>query len=429
MKFINRINELSLVDEVVAQGGMTVFMGRRRIGKTRLIKEWSLRKKSQTVLYSQAIESNPHIQLAQIWGDIKHGLPLDIEPQSWEDLFKLFSLLKKPTTIVIDEFPFLTQSDPSLPSRFQKWIDHDLPENITLFFLGSSQTLMQAIFLDGKAPLYERAYRIIKIKPLSYKHFCKHFKLDPLKKDSFSKFSLVGGIPKYWEKMQPEWKLIQMADNLYFKDQAFFENEKLQILKDENIDKIGTLSVLDAIGRGASKPSDISKVLQIKQTSLSKIFSTLIETGLILREIPFGDSTRNSKKTIYTIVDPFLAFYFNIFSPHRTRWDIYSEEEKRKLIDDHASKVFETSFRESYPSSSRYYEGHIEIDSIHFVAKDRIQVSELKYRTLSAQERKTILQETQKKFANSKIGKKWKTEDVDIKVIDRKDGLALISQV
>lgn len=65
--------------------------------------------------------------------------------------------------------------------------------------------------------------------------------------------------------------------------------------------------------------------------------------------------------------------------------------------------------------SSRYYESHIELDNIYFIAKDRIPVSELK----TDQERKALLRETQKKFENSTIGKKWTIENVDIRAMDR----------
>ena len=428
MKFINRFSELALLDEISDRGGLAVFMGRRRVGKTRLLKEWSSKNPTRRFLYTQAIESNPHIQLLQVWTDLKPMLSLDVEPKSWEDFFKIINLTDTPMTLVIDEFPFLTQSDPSLPSRFQKWIDHTIPENLSLCLLGSSQTLMQDIFLNGRAPLYERAYRIVRVRPLEYKHFCKQFTLDPIDRDSFTKFSMVGGIPKYWEKVRAEWNVIEMAEELFFKDHAFFENEKFRVLKDENVDKISAVSVLDAIGRGACKPNDISKILQYKQTSLSKIFSTLIDTGLIAREVPFGDSHRNAKKTLYTISDPFLAFFFNVFSPHRTRWELYSDDDKKKLLNDHASQIFEANFRSLFPSASRYYESNREFDCVHYISKDRIQVSELKYRELSTDDKKRIEQETRESFEGSKLGLKWLRKSVDVKAIGSKEGLALIAK-
>ena len=428
MKFLHRHKELSLLTEIADRGGLAVFMGRRRVGKTRLIKEWAAQNHSHKLLYSQAIESNPKIQLLQIWSDLKSQLSLDLAPHSWEDFFKIISLIDTKATLVIDEFPFLTQSDPSLPSRFQKWIDHSMPRGLSLCLLGSSQSLMQDIFLDAKAPLYERAHRIVRVKPLSYKYFCNQFSLDPLAKDTFTRFSMVGGIPKYWEKIDANWNLLQMAEELFFSDQAFFENEKLRLLKDENVEKSSAASVLDAIGLGACKPNDIARVLSYKQTSLSKIFRALIESGLIAREVPFGDSHRNAKKTLYTISDPFLSFYFNVFSPHRTRWDVYTEKEKEKLLNDHASKVFESYYRELFPSSSRYYESSIELDCIHYVSKDRIQVSELKYRNLGKDEKKDLETQANKQFYASKLGPKWPKNSVDFKAIGIQEGLALISK-
>ena len=427
MKFINRSRELAIIGEVAELGGLAVFMGRRRIGKTRLLKEWARQNSSHHFLYTQAIESNPGIQLSQIWADLSGQLPLDIEPHSWEDFFKIVNLIKTQTMLVIDEFPFLTQSDRSLPSRFQKWIDHQMPESLTLCLLGSSQTLMQDIFLDGRAPLYKRARRIIRIKPLAYRHFCEHFALAPLSKDTFTKFSMIGGIPKYWENIHSDWSLLEMAEQLFFSDHASFENEKLRLMKDEDSDKISAISVMDAIGRGAAKPNDIAKALQYKQTSIGKIFSALIASGLIAREVPFGESERSPKRTFYTISDPFLAFYFNVFSPHRTRWNVYTREDKEKLLHDHAAKVFESTYRQLFPSSSRYFENHLKFDCIHFSSKDQIQVSELKYRELSAKEKVDIEKTTRARFRRSKLAPKWPEKFVVYKAIGLNEGLSLIA--
>lgn len=99
---------------------------------------------------------------------------------------------------------------------------------------------------------------------------------------------MVGGLPKYWEALQFTHDPIELADMLYFNRGALMENEPQRILSDEKVEGITPLSVLEAIGRGSHKPNEISSRLEVKQSSLSKVFAQLIDTSMIQRQHPFG---------------------------------------------------------------------------------------------------------------------------------------------
>jgi AAA+ ATPase superfamily predicted ATPase len=90
----------------------------------------------------------------------------------------------------------------------------------------------------------------------------------------------------------------------------------------------------------------------------------LLDASVLAREIPFGESMRSTKKTRYRIQDPALRFWFQVYSPHRTRWQAYSRAEKEKLIHDHASTVFEDYCRSQHPSATRYWEADVEFDYV-----------------------------------------------------------------
>ena len=104
---------------------------------------------------------------------------------------------------------------------------------------------------------------------------------------------------------------------------------------------MNALSLLEVIGRGAEKPSEMASRLGTVQTNLSRLLQQLLDASVLTREIPFGESARSTKKTRYRIQDPTLRFWFRVYSPHRTRWQRYSKTEKTKLLHDHASTVFE----------------------------------------------------------------------------------------
>ena len=70
--------------------------------------------------------------------------------------------------------------------------------------------------------------------------------------------ALVGGIPKYWEFVEPRAPALDLAEELFFGRSAFLEDEPARTLRDENIAGLTALSVLEAVGRGAEKPSPVS---------------------------------------------------------------------------------------------------------------------------------------------------------------------------
>ena len=423
IKFLNRNSDISEFGQEVDEANLVVLMGRRRIGKTELICEWA--RRGGVMAYSQAIEkASISQQIQQIWADIKSRVPIEIEPRSWEDLLNLMALPKEDVVFVLDEFPYLVASDASLPSRIQKWLDHHCPPHITLCLAGSSQTMMQQLFFDGKSALYGRARRVFNIKPLAYRYFCEALQADPVNPSSFLLYSLVGGIPKYWRAFQPKWQPLDAAHHLFFGDNAFFDNEMLRLTNDENISSASSMAALEAIGRGAHKPSEIAGRLGIKQTSLNKVLSSLVTSHIIKREIPFGESERTSKRSLYRVVDPFVLFHYGVYSPHRSRWSVYEPATRQKLLQDHASLVFEETYRSLFPSAARYFEGgDIEIHSVRFSGETTIRVSEIKFRMVGDQEKATILERLRKNVARSQLARFADKYTIEYELVDWQKGI------
>ena len=219
--------------------------------------------------------------------DFEGIIPEGLTASSWMELFPILSLIREDCVIVIDEFPYLVRTTSSLPSQLQRWIDHKQPDCVQLVLLGSSQTMMNDIFLSSSSPLFERANQIIHLQPMSYKHFCEALTIDPRQIDSFEKFSLIGGVPKYWAHIDKDWDVCKIADELYFKKGAHLESEPDRLLKDEDISGMQAKAIFEALGRGAQRPSEIANRLGIKQTGLSKPMNILLQTSLVTRALPF----------------------------------------------------------------------------------------------------------------------------------------------
>ena len=394
LSFTNRSAELKELQSAVNSGGLLVVFGRRRVGKTRLLAHW-LRPHSG--LYSQAIEGAKETQLEQVFRDIQDRLTTSIVPKTWAELLELLALQKERLILCIDEFPYLVASDPSLPSVLQRWLDHQKPNQFLLILSGSSTRMMNDLFLNRSAPLYGRARKLLHVEPMSYSSFCAGCRLPPAQMESFVRFSLVGGVPKYWEFVEPNSSAIDLANELFFGFAPYLDQEPVRILRDEGISGMNAISLLEVIGRGAEKPSEMASRLGTVQTNLSRLLQQLLDASVLTRELPFGESARSTKKTRYQIQDPALRFWFRVYSPHRTRWQRYSKEEKIKLLHDHASTVFEDYCRNQHEDAARYWEGDLEFDFVRTEqaaqGHERAVVSEVKWKLLTATERRRLEQQ------------------------------------
>ncbi len=419
LPFVNRRQELAELDAAAAAGGLLVIFGRRRVGKTRLLAHWLDRRKG---LYSQAIESSREIQLDQVYRDFLPGLSTAVVPKSWEELLEILRLQAQGgrSIVCLDEFPYLVNSDSSLPSVLQRWLDHSQPRGNLLVLSGSSTRMMHDLFLNRAAPLYGRARKLMQVEPMSYAAFCGACGLNSADEDSFTRFSIVGGIPKYWEFVEPKDSQVELAEALYFGFAPYLDQEPARILRDEGISGLNALSVLEAVGRGAEKASEIAARLRTAQTNLSRLLQQLLDASILVRSLPYGESARSTKRTQYRIQDPALRFWFRVYSPHRSRWHTYSAEQKRRLLHEHASTVFEDYCRGLFPDAARYWEGDLEFDLVrrdpHGRADGSVIVSEVKWRRLSGLERGRIAKQLEEKWLRSSLRQRY--PNVRFEVLD-----------
>ena len=420
MLFVNIINELEKIRNDKSK--LIVIFGRRRVGKSALIMESQMRlKDGPKQYYSQAIEGPESMQIEQLCQDIAPLIP-DVQVASWVDFFRLLALVTEPSLLALDEFPYLVKSQPSLSSIMQKFIDHQCPPHLRIVLLGSSQTMMHSLFLSSHSPLYERAGEILHIRPMQYRHFCEAKGLDHPQKEDFIRYALVGGVPRYWDYIDQRKTISEIAESLYFENGARLESEPDRLLKDENMVGEQAKFILELVGRGVRRPSEMASRMAIKQTSLSKPLEALIHASLLNREVPFGESVRTTKRTLYTIVDPVLSFWYAVYSPHRTLWTKYSAEQKSKLINDHASQVFEAEFRRLFRDGHRYWENDLEFDCVRYAdgSGKKIIISEVKFKVLTPSERDELEKQLSEKFLRSKLAQNYQAT---FEVIDFEQGI------
>jgi len=421
MEFVNRDAELRELGAAAKRGGLLVVFGRRRVGKTRLLRQWL---QSRDGLYSQAIEAQRDLQIQQVFADLRPQLETQLVPKTWPELLEILALQKRRWVVCLDEFPYLTAVDASLPSQLQKWLDHSLPRGCLLIVTGSSTRMMNDLFLHRAAPLYGRAQKLLHVQPMDYAAYCDACDLRPGEPESFEKFACVGGIPKYWEFLEPGQDVVALAESLYFDYAPYMEQEPQRILRDEGVIGLNAAAVLEAVGRGAERPSEIAARMGTAQTNLSRLLQQLLDASILTRELPFGESVRSTKKTLYRINDPTMRFWFRVYSPHQSRWRTYAATEKRKLIHDHAATVFEDFCRARFAGGQRYWERDIELDLVAPDPNDakRLFVAEVKWRSLSAGERKNTLRQLESKWSRCTLRARYprvRFEVIDAGILTR----------
>lgn len=410
LQFVNRKRELAELDRHARDGGLLVAFGRRRVGKTRLLGHWLKRHHG---LYTQAIEALKEQQLAQVYEDLRPHLATSVVPGSFGDLLELLDLAEKDVVLCVDEFPYLVASDPSLPSVVQRWLDHRRRKGSALVLTGSSTRMMNDLFLNRGAPLFGRARRFLEIAPMSYAAFCGACRLNPVAHESFARFSLVGGVPHYWELMRRGHSSVDVAEDLFFGPSPALEFEPSRLLADEGVTGLNAPAALEAIGRGAHKPSEIAARLGTAQTNLSRLFQILMDARLVSRQLPYGESLRSTKRSLYTITDPTLRFWYSVYSPHRSRWHTYSAAQKQKLVGDHAATVFEDCIRARWPDAQRYWEGDVELDVVRQEGKGLV-VGEVKWRSVTKAERASLRNALELKFLRTTLAKKFSAARFEI---------------
>jgi len=350
MEFLNRFNELQRLDRLVERGasGLVAIWGRRRVGKTRLLVEWSERAGG---VYTVADQSSAPVQRRYFAEALAGKLP-GFEEASYSDWDSLLNRLSRDARLlgwkgplILDEFPYLVLSAPELPSILQRWIDRETREDgLLVAIAGSSQQMMQGMVLSSDAPLYGRALEAMALAPMDPTWIFPALGLDdPL--DALKAFAIWGGIPRYWELARPFGRdLAGAVDALVLDPQGPLHREPDRLLHEELPSATALRPLLDVIGNGVHRLSEIAGRLGQPATSLARPLARLCELGLIDREIPHGSPEKSGKRSLYRIQDPFFRFWFRVIAPHRAALVASSAKSRRLLFHRHAGRLFAESW-------------------------------------------------------------------------------------
>lgn len=316
MKFVDRFDETKRLRQSLTadRPSFTVIYGRRRLGKSTLITQ-TLTENDVYYLADQVEARLQREALSRMVATIIPGFDKVIYPD-WNIFFEtLNNRTTQRFTLCLDEFPYLVGSSPELPSILQNKLDSkQLRFNVII--CGSSQQLMYGLVLDITSPLYGRADTILKITPIKIPYILEA--LDISVPEAIEEYSVWGGVPRYWELRENYSNLREAIEENILSINGTLYEEPMTLFKDDVKDIVKTATIMSYIGAGAHRLSEIAGRCGEVATNLSRPLAKLISLGYLIKEIPFGENEKGSKKSLYKISDPFMNFYFRFVVPNRS---------------------------------------------------------------------------------------------------------------
>ena len=416
MSFINREKEMETLNrEYKKQNRFVVIYGRRRVGKTTLIKEFIKDKKA---FYFFADKQNENLQIErfknQIVENFKDEFLKKIEIKDWDTLFEylIMKISNEKFVLVIDEFQYLTLINKNFSSIFQRIYDEKLKDkNVMIILCGSLISMMYSETLAYDSPLYGRRTAQIKLQPIKFKYYDKFFKNNSTQ-DLIELYSITGGIPKYILSIDRDQSALYNIENNLFDKNNYLYSEPKFLLQEEVNDLSRYFSILNAISIGHTKMSSISSYLQINAGGISAYILKLIELDILEKEIPITENIDNSKKVLYRIKDNYLKFWFAYIYPYQSYFEIenltYVKNKINNEFELYVSKIYEDLARESiwenipFPllKVGRWWDKNTEVDIVALGENNKIVFGECKYS--KKQVGLSILKQLQEKAKNIK---------------------------
>ena len=309
---IGRRTELgSLIDRYNSgRFEMVPVFGRRRVGKTTLLKEFI---KGRRGVYFSATRGSLDINTSRLASKVL-GTSVPVR-MSIDDLFREIKERSRDEryVLIIDEYPNLVRKDDHFTDALQEFID-DVENDSKLFLIlcGSSMSIMKHQVLSSQSPIYGRRTGQLEVRPMDVwdsMEMLRGFS----EEDMLRIYGMVGGIPLYLKMFDPANSLEENVRRLFFEESSFFRNEHEFVLMEEFDNPYTYYTVIEALASGYTKVSDIASYCSLDDSTVHKYLSSLLATSFVERLTPVDNP--DGKHVLYRLADRFLRFQFSRVLP------------------------------------------------------------------------------------------------------------------
>ena len=322
-KIVGRIKEIELLQRVVEseESEFVAIYGRRRVGKTFLIKEFFNNK--FTFYFSGSENATMKTQLENFQIAFQRYFNILIPmPTSWTIAFEMLrqaitrSRKRGKKVIFIDEMPWLATMGANFIQAFEYWWNTYASSNpeILLVVCGSSTSWMIEKIIKNRGGLHNRVTRQISLQPFTLKE-CEEFstkqKLQLKRNEILDYYMIFGGVPYYWKQLENSLGLPQNIDNLFFVKDAILKDEFTKIFNSLYKHSEKYIKIVIALGEKQMglKREDILKISKFNDGgSITRMLTELEQCGFIRSYFSFGKKKRDK---IYQLIDLFSLFYLN----------------------------------------------------------------------------------------------------------------------
>lgn len=338
MKFYNREKELALLRQIEessqVSSKMTVIVGRRRIGKTKLVQ-----KAFDHKLYFFVAKKNEALLCEEFITIIQEGLDIKVHGQfvKFKDLFEflLEQAKTRPFTLVIDEFQEFLSINSSLYSDMQNiWDSYKDKTKMNLVLSGSIYSLMNRIFEDKKEPLFGRADHKIHLQPFSIITIKKILQENTpafSHDDLLSFYILTGGIAKYIEIFvdHSAFTLRAQLDLIFDEYSLFLEEGKNLLIEEFGKDYTTYFSILSLISSSKTTRSEIEGTLG---KNVGGYLDRLENEYTIIKKVKPIFAKPGSRTVKYEIIDNFFNFWFRFIYKYKSAIEIENYPYVKQIV-------------------------------------------------------------------------------------------------
>ena len=351
MEFIGRTKELKdLEQEYKNKHSFVVLYGRRRIGKTELIKQFI---KDKPALYFLATEEAEPQSMKRFSASLaeftKQEYLKNANFNDWIELFKIFADVQNNQTkvLVLDEFQYLVNTNPAFTSVFQKVWDEVLSKkDIMVIICGSYINMMTRQVLSEKSPLYGRRTAQIRLAPLSFCEIQEHYATVPFA-ELVEQYAVTGGVPKYMEFFANDSTLMENITRTVLNTNGFLYDEPAFLLNKEVKEPVNYYSIMKVIAAENHKLSEIASSMQVESNRLTPYLETLQGLYLLEKRVPVTENNpEKSRKGLYVMRDIFMRFWFKFVFPYKGELELDNlnfvlSKLNEHFIDNHVAFVYE----------------------------------------------------------------------------------------
>ena len=318
----------------------TVITGRRRVGKTELIKE-ALRDGTDDFVYLLITRQTEKTMCSDLQKSvveaIGHRLVIHGECSRLSELVaEIFKAAEeKPLTLVIDELQEMDRINPSFFGALQGlWDEHHNTAKINLVVSGSVNRLMNKIFFTYGEPLYGRNTGHLIVKPFTasilkeiFASFCPKYSNE----DLLALWTFTGGVARYVELLMTSgaYRRDDMIDAIFGRLTAFVEEGKIVLVEEFGNEYATYFSILSSIASGHTKFSEIGKDLGLEIGTYMANLNERYE--LISRTLPLF-AKNGGKNSAYHIEDCFFRFWFRFVFKYQSLISLGRWQQLREIV-------------------------------------------------------------------------------------------------